>query len=53
MKVRVRRDFRDRENQLCLRKEGEVFEADGERAKELEGRGFVKILLEKVSEKKG
>ncbi len=48
MKVKALKDFRDRENNLCLRKEGELFEAEGKRAKELESRGFVEIVTEKT-----
>lgn len=41
MMVKVTREFRDRENNLKLRKVGEKFEATESRAKRLEAFGFV------------
>ena len=41
MKVKVIRDFYDKENDLKLRKEDEVFEAEDKRAKQLMAGGFV------------
>lgn len=53
MKVKVKTDFLDRENDLKLRKAGEQFEVNGERAVKLANMDLVVILPEKVSEKKG
>lgn len=49
MKVKVIRNFRDRENALRLRKEGDTFEVEEKRAKELVARGFVVITAGKPS----
>ncbi len=41
MKVKVIREFYDKENDLQLRKEDEIFEAEDKRAKQLISGGFV------------
>lgn len=41
MKVKVIREFYDRENDLQLRKEDEIFEVEDKRAKHLISGGFV------------
>lgn len=46
MKVKVIADFRDREHNLKLRKEGEVFEVSKERAAKLEGLELVTAIME-------
>lgn len=53
MRVKVQADFRDREDDLKLRKSGDQFEANEERAVKLASLGLVEILQEKISEKKG
>ncbi|MCU0079331.1 hypothetical protein [Extibacter muris] len=53
MKVKVLRNFRDRENALRLRKEGDTFEVEEKRARELEGRGFVEITAGKSGKEQG
>lgn len=44
MKVKVIRDFYDRQINLQLRKAGEEFEADEARATELANGGFVEMI---------
>lgn len=52
MKVKVIREFYDREHDLTLRKEDEIFEADEKRAKQLMQGGFVmKAPEEKKSDR--
>ena len=41
MKIKVIKEFIDRENDMAHRKIGETFEADEQRAKQLEQLGFV------------
>lgn len=41
MKIKVIKEFIDRENDMTHRKIGEIFEADEPRAKHLEQLGFV------------
>ena len=41
MKIKVIKEFIDRENDMTHRKIGEIFEADEQRAKQLEQLGFV------------
>ena len=45
--VKVKTDFRDRENNLKLRKAGEQFEVSRERADKLAGLDLVEIVTEK------
>lgn len=49
MKVKVVRKFRDKENNLKLRKTGEEFEVNQKRAIELEQLGFVEKMREPVN----
>lgn len=51
MKVKVIREFRDREHDLKLRKKEEEFEVPEKRAEKLESLGFV-TRIEKPSKKK-
>lgn len=51
MKVKVIKEFIDRENDMVHRKIGEIFEADEPRAEHLEQLGFVE-KAEKKSRKK-
>lgn len=44
MKVKVLRDFRDRENDLIIRKVGETLEVTEERAEKLQGFGLVEEI---------
>jgi hypothetical protein len=50
--VKVKTDFRDRENNLKLRKAGDQIEVSRERADKLAGLDLVEIVTEKP-EKKG
>lgn len=52
MKVKAKADFRDRENDLRLRKSGEQFNVKNDRAEQLSGLGLVEILPDKVAEEK-
>lgn len=52
MKVKVKADFRDRENDLRLRKVGEQFDVKNDRAEQLSGLGLVEILPDKAAEEK-
>lgn len=52
MKVKVIKDFIDREADMKHRKIGEEFEADDQRAKYLEALNFVKTVEPKKSTKK-
>ena len=52
VKVRVMQDFRDREQNLQLRKAGSVMHVSRERAYVLARKGLVKIDLEPDSEAK-
>lgn len=47
MKVKVVKEFIDRENDLKHRKVGETFEACAERARQLETLGYVKKAMSK------
>lgn len=56
MKVRVLKDFRDREDKLKLKKAGSILEVSQERAKKLEGLRIAEIIKEqqtKQAEEKG
>lgn len=46
MKVKATIDFRDRENNLKLRRKGEAFEVKEERAKKLLALGYVETAEE-------
>lgn len=52
MKVKVKANFRDRENELRLRQTGEEFEVKRDRAEKLARLGMVEILPDKVAEEK-
>lgn len=52
MKVKVKADFRDRENDLRLRKAGEQFDVKNDRAEQLSELGLVEILPDKAAEEK-
>jgi len=45
--VKAIKDFFDRQNDMKLRKKGEVFKAETDRAKALEASGFVKSVEKK------
>lgn len=49
MLVSVKREFRDREHNLKLRKVGEEFEASESRAKHLEMLGFVQRIRKPIN----
>lgn len=49
MLVSVKREFRDREHDLELRKVGEELEVSKERAEELENLGFVSVIRKPVN----
>lgn len=49
MLVSVKREFRDREHDLKLRKVGEEFEASESRAKYLEALGFVSRIRKPIN----
>lgn len=49
MIVRVKKEFRDKENGLKLRKTGEEFKVPNERAVELEKLGFVERMRTPVN----
>lgn len=51
MKVKVIKEFIDRENDMTHRKIGETFEADEQRAKHLEQLGFVEKAEKKPRKK--
>lgn len=53
MKVKVLANFRDRENDLKLRKAGEQLEISKDRAAKLAGLGLVEIVSDMQPEKKG
>lgn len=52
VKVKVNADFRDRENDLRLRKAGEQFDVKNDRAEQLSELGLVEILPDKAAEEK-
>ena len=52
MKIKVKRDFYDRENDLTLRKKGETLDVSEQRAKELIAKGFVAEVKPKQEEEK-
>lgn len=49
MKVKVIREFRDREHNLKIRKMGEESEVSKKRAEELENLGFVSVIRKPVN----
>ena len=49
MLVSVKREFRDREHDLKLRKVGEELEVSKERAEKLENLGFVSVIRKPVN----
>ena len=49
MKVKVTREFRDKEHNLKLRKVGEELEVSKERADELRNLGFVSVIRNPVN----
>ena len=51
MKIKVKRDFYDRENDLTLRKKGKVLDASEQRAKELTAKGFAAEVKPKQNKK--
>lgn len=51
MKIKVIKEFIDRENDMTHRKIGETFEADEPRAEQLEQLGFVKKAEKKPRKK--
>ncbi len=52
MKIKVKRDFYDRENDLTLRKKGEVLDLSEPRARELTDKGFAAEVKPKQEEEK-
>ena len=48
VKVKALLTFRDRENDLVTRKEGEIFEAPKKRAEHLQTIGYVEIVKPKT-----
>ncbi len=52
MKIKVQRNFYDRENDLTLRKKGEVLDLSEPRAKELIVKGFAAEVKPKQEEEK-
>lgn len=52
MKVKVLKEFKDRENDLKLRKKGTTFDAGKERAEKLEKMGYV-CIIKPTAAKKG
>lgn len=52
MIIKVKTDFRDQENGLKLRKTGEQFEVNQERAEKLARLDLVEIVTEKTTLKK-
>ena len=52
MKIKVKRDFYDRENDLTLRKKGETLDVSEQRAKELIVKGFAAEVKPKQEEEK-
>lgn len=52
MKIKVKRDFYDRENDLTLRKKGEVLDLSEPRARELTDKGFATEVKPKQEEEK-
>lgn len=52
MKIKVIKDFFDRENDLVLREKGEELEAPEQRGRELIAKGFVAEVKPKEQKKK-